>query len=67
MIKVHVNGEERQLAAGSTVSDLLQEMELDRDGIAVAMNTQVVPRSRHAETEIPADARIEVIRAVGGG
>jgi len=64
---VKVNGAERQLADGATVADLLGELGLDRDGVAVAVDGRVVPRSQHHETELSDGAAIEVIRAVGGG
>jgi sulfur carrier protein len=35
--------------------------------VAVAINTQVVPRSRFAEVRIAPGDRVEVIHAVGGG
>ena len=37
-ITVSVNGEARQLPAGSTISDLLRELSLDRARIAVAQS-----------------------------
>ncbi len=67
MITITLNGEQRQLRAGSTVSDVLDELGMNRDGVAVAVNRRVVPRSEHAENEVPDGAEIEVIRAVGGG
>lgn len=66
-MKVRLNGEPRDLAEGITIAELLAAMGLDRDGIAVAVDRQVVPRGRHAATVLRPDAEIEVIRAVGGG
>ncbi len=67
MITVHVNGEEQQLRAGTTVRQLLSSLGLDRDGIAVAIDRKVVPRSQHGTHQIEEGASVEVIRAVGGG
>lgn len=66
-MKVEVNGDLRELPDETTVAELLRELELDRDGIAVAVDGQVVPRTRHADTPLADGARVEVIRAVGGG
>ena len=66
-VRVQVNGEERAVHAGSTVADLLEGLGLRRDGVAVAINRQVVPRSRHPTHPLQPDDRIEVIQAVGGG
>lgn len=66
-MEIRLNGEERTVPDGTTVRGLLQELDLDRDGIAVAVNTHVVPRSRQDEHVLEPGSRVEVIRAVGGG
>ena len=48
-ITVSVNGEARQLPAGSTITDLLRNLSLDRARVAVEHNRRVVPRAEHAE------------------
>ena len=67
MIRVVLNGQERELPDEVTVEALVRELGLPRDGIAVAIDREVVPRTAHADTRIRAGASIEVIRAVGGG
>lgn len=64
---VVINGNPQTLEPDTTVKALLQALESDRPGVAVAVDGKVVPRSRHAETPLHAGAKIEVIRAVGGG
>lgn len=64
---LQVNGEDRPLPEPPTVAALLAELGLDRDGIAVAVNRAVVPRSRHPEHRLAEGDRVEVIQAVGGG
>ncbi|MCO4747650.1 MAG: sulfur carrier protein ThiS [Proteobacteria bacterium] len=66
-MRVVVNGEERELAEGTTVTELLTSLELDRNGIAVAVDRRVVPRSKHPSTALQDGESIEIIRAVGGG
>jgi sulfur carrier protein len=39
----------------------------DRDGTAVAVNMEVVPRRAHTATPLRAGDRIEIVQAVGGG
>ncbi len=66
-LNVVVNGAARSMPAGSTVRQLLELLDLDRDGIAVALNRTIVPRSEHGTRQLPDGAQVEVIRAVGGG
>ncbi len=65
-MRVYVNGEERKVEA-RTVGELLALLGAPDDGVAVAMDSEVIPRSRRAETPLHEGARVEVIRAVGGG
>ena len=66
-MNVQINGEPRELSAGTTVAALLDVLGLPRDGVAVAINRDVVPRGQHAERVLVAGDQIEIIRAVGGG
>ena len=68
MIEVRINGETRCIPDGSTVRSLLETLGLvDRQGTAVAVNLEVVPRGSHAATLLQAGDRIEIVQAVGGG
>jgi sulfur carrier protein len=62
-----VNGEARDVPDGTTVATLLAELDVRRDGIAVALNDDVVPRTEHASRELRDGDRVEIIVAVAGG
>ena len=66
---VVVNGSERELAPGTTVAELVAELggRPDGRGVAVAIATQVVPRSEWEATELTDGSRVEVLSAVQGG
>lgn len=66
-MKLRLNGEDRDVPDGWTVAALLESMGLRRDGIAVAVDRQVVPRGDHDRTVLKEGSDVEVIRAVGGG
>ena len=68
MIDIHINGEKRPVPDGSTVRSLLEGLGIaDRNGTAVAVNMEVVPRRAHATTVLQAGDRVEIVQAVGGG
>ena len=50
-----------------TTRGLEDLLEIGRDGTAVAVDRHVIPRTRHAQTQLSERQEIEVIRAVGGG
>ena len=62
-----VNGETREVAAGTTLEALLETLGVRRDGSAVALNDDVVPRAHHAATLLRDGDRLEIIVAVAGG
>ncbi len=66
-MEFEVNGESQHAGASITVRSLLERLDLGRRRVAVAINSQVVPRSRFDEVEIREGDRVEVIHAVGGG
>lgn len=67
-IDLVVNGEAASLAAGN-VPELLCALGYDpeQQGVAVAVNAEVVPRSLWADRRIEAGDRIEIVGAKQGG
>ena len=66
-ITVSVNGEDKQLPAGSTISDLLRQLSLDRARIAVEHNRRVIPRAEHGAALLNHGDAVEIVTFVGGG
>lgn len=67
VLRVLVNGEPREVPAGSTLASLLERLGLSDRRLAVAVNREVVPRARYASRSLAADDRVEILEAVGGG
>jgi sulfur carrier protein len=66
-MQIWVNGEAREIEEGRTLQDLVRELGLEPQGVAVEVNREVVPRGSHADYRIQEADRIEVVRAIGGG
>lgn len=64
---VTVNGLIRTLNRAMNITELLQELSLPTEGIAIAVNASVVPRKDHAHTMLNDGDVVEIIRAVAGG
>jgi len=62
-----VNGDPFELAAGSSVLDLLDRLGRDPRTVAIELNGEVLPRDRLADVELAAGDRVEVVRFVQGG
>ena len=66
-LRVQVNGEIRDVADHSTLSDLVDELSLAPARIAVELNGEVVRRNNWTETVLSEGDRLEVVHFVGGG
>lgn len=66
-LHVHVNGEPREVPAGTTVASLVASLGLGSGPYAVERNRAIVPRSRHAEQALADGDRLEIVGFVGGG
>lgn len=64
---IRLNGEPREVPPETTVAALLETLGFHPEGVAVAIDLQVIPRSEHLERVLRDGERVEVIRAVGGG
>jgi len=66
-IRIEVNGESREVGGGSSVADLLEQLEVDGRTVVVELNRQIVRRGERDGVELEAGDRVELVRFVGGG
>ena len=66
-MNVVVNGEPRSMPAPVTVGSVVDGLGRGRKGVAVAVNEEVVPRSRWDATALRDGDRLEVLTAAQGG
>jgi|GEM_PF-241818 len=67
IVQVRINGETRDVANQSTLEDLVRELSLQPQRIAIELNHNVVRRNEWSETVLSSDDRIEIVHFVGGG
>ncbi len=66
-IEIILNGEKREVPTSSSLEDLVSELGLERDRIAVELNLQIVTRHRWVEHLLQNGDRVELVHFVGGG
>jgi sulfur carrier protein len=68
-MKIVLNGEPRELRSSATVVDAVDASGApeSRDGVAVAVGGEVVPRSSWADRTLAEGDQVEVLQAVQGG
>jgi sulfur carrier protein len=64
---VTVNGESREIPAGTTVEQLVAQLAAAPSGVAAAVNGEVLPRRTWASTPLADLDEVEVVTAVQGG
>lgn len=66
-MKLIINGEEKPVDNVSSVSDLLRELGLKADRVAVELNREIAVRASWDSTQLKEGDRLEIVQFVGGG
>lgn len=62
-----VNGKKMDFKQGITVTELLNEIEVDRDKVVVEVDLEIIDRNEYSQKKLSTASKVEVIRFVGGG
>jgi sulfur carrier protein len=65
-----LNGQTRefeQLAPGANLQDLIAELGLKGDRVAIELNGNIVSRAEWGDTRLAEGDRLEIVHFVGGG
>jgi sulfur carrier protein len=66
-MQITVNGEIREVEDGATAADLLDQLGLGDQRVAMEVNLEIVPRSEYPAHRLAPGDRVEIVRAIGGG
>lgn len=66
-MRLTVNGEERVLEDGATVSKLLEGLRIDPETAVVEVNLEILKRAEHPGRFLAEGDSVEIIRMVDGG
>lgn len=66
---IELNGESYQVEEGTDLRTLVEEVQGERgtEGVAVAVDREVIPRSEWEATELDEGRSVEIIKATQGG
>ncbi len=67
MIEIVVNGESRQVPAGTTITGLLALLSIPPDRVAVELDRSIIKSIFWTETALRPGAQVEIVHFVGGG
>ena len=66
-ITVSLNGKERDIPSGLTVSGLLEHLDLNPGLVVVELNREILDRVRYGEMPVQGGDSLELVHFVGGG
>jgi sulfur carrier protein len=64
---VFVNGDQRSFADSLSLIQLIEQLGMKGDRVAVELNRAIVPRAQWSATELHDGDRLEIVHFVGGG
>jgi thiamine biosynthesis protein ThiS len=66
-ISVRLNGKERELDVGHTLTTLLESLDLHPGMVVVELNREIVDRDHYPDVAVADGDTIELVHFVGGG
>lgn len=66
-IQIQVNGEARSWRAGGTVADLLLDLGIRTERVAVELNLEILDRAAFGDRNLRDGDRVEILSFIGGG
>lgn len=66
-MRIQVNDETREVSDRATLSDLIRQLALAPERLAVELNRRVVRRAEWPQTILAEGDRVEIVHFVGGG
>ena len=66
-MNITLNGEPREICDRITVTELVAELGLRPEQVAVELNRKLVARARRDEAELSEGDEVELVTLVGGG
>lgn len=64
---IQVNGDARDVSTSSTLSDLVEQLKLAAERVAIELNHKVIRRKEWQQTALNEGDRVEIVHFVGGG
>ncbi len=67
MITLTINGDEKRVQTNISLTELLENMQISPQKVAVERNREIVPRSTYNNVMIEDGDQLEIVHFIGGG
>jgi sulfur carrier protein len=66
-MKIHINGEQKEITDGLSIAVLLDELEIRPARVVVELNRAIISREAQESTSLKDGDVLEIVHFVGGG
>jgi sulfur carrier protein len=66
-LQIKLNGETKDVADGTTLLSLVEQLSLAPERLAVELNQEVIRRAEWPDVKLSDGDRVEIVHFVGGG
>jgi sulfur carrier protein len=66
-MQIRLNGKDQEVKEGITVTQLLEELKIHPERVAVVVNQEVVKRASYASTILQGGDKVEILTVMAGG
>jgi sulfur carrier protein len=66
-MQLFINGEPKSFAESLSLAQLVEQLGMKGDRVAVELNREIIPRAQWTETKLQEGDRLEIVHFVGGG
>ena len=66
-MRLFINGEEKNFADSLSLAQLIEQLGMKGDRVAVELNREIISRAQWADTSLKDGDRLEIVHFVGGG
>lgn len=66
-MNIALNGEQKSLHDNCTIAELITQLDLTGNRIAVEVNREIIPRTEHESHQLRDGDQVEIVHAIGGG
>jgi len=67
IMKIQLNGEKKNISAGTTIRSLLEQVNLNQEHLVVEVNLEIIPKENFSSHILKENDRVELIHFMGGG
>ena len=66
-MRLFINGEEKNFADSLSLAQLIEQLGMKGDRVAVELNREIISRAQWPDTPLKDGDRLEIVHFVGGG